>query len=229
MRICIVNQSSIPDADVQQAIRSINAQLADVAYHWSILAQCRLEGARYRHKMSLKEIRGDGLLYITDDVDEDALGWHDADQFGLPYGVIYTGWSFEPWTVTLSHEVLEMVVDPHCNRLAIGPHPLEPGRRVMHWMEICDAVQGQHYEIGGIAVSDFVLPGYFTEAEEKGMRMSYLGADIASFGVADGGYVGYYDPQLGDHDTYASDQAALAAMCAKGHGRSAKYRRLTTQ
>lgn len=97
MRICLVNQSSTPDAQVQAAIRAINAQLVDVAYHWSLVAQCRLEGARYRQKMSLKEVRGDGLIYITDDQDPDALGWHDADAFGLPYGVVYTGWDFEPW------------------------------------------------------------------------------------------------------------------------------------
>lgn len=225
MRICIVNQSKKPDAEVQAAIMAVNAQLSSLLTEWSTLAHLRLEGKRYSRKMSLKELRGDALLYISDDADESALGWHDADKFGVPYGVIYTGYDFEPWTVTLSHEVLELAMDAHCNRLCMGPHPTERDRDVFHWMELCDAVQGDHYNIGGIEVSDFVLPAYFTPTEEKGMRMSFLGADIPSFGVAEGGYVGFFDPESGQHETYAMGAQAEVAAAAKKAGRQARYRR----
>lgn len=222
MRICIVNNSQHSDHDVQRAIRAINAQLVDFAQHWhGLLGLCRLEGSRSR-EISLKELRGDGLIYLLNEPGDGYLGYHDADQYGVPYGVVYTDYWFEPWTVTLSHEVLELLLDPHVNRLAAGPHPVH-GHTVFHWLESCDAVQSASYDIGGIELSDFVLPAYFTEAEEKGMRMSYLGADIKSFGIAPGGYVGFYDPELGDHDVVFAaeglDDEATAKLKAKVEGK----------
>jgi len=209
MRICIVNNSQVTDRDVLHAIRAINAQLVDFAYHWSVIAQLRLEGTRGK-KISMKELRGDAIIYLQDESPTEALGWHDADNFGVPYGVISMR-DVAGWTVTLSHEVLELLLDPHANRLAAGPHPTEK-RTVFHWYEACDAVQGLTYTIAGIEVSDFVLPAYFTPAEEKGLRLSYLGADLKSFGVAPGGYIGFFDPLMNDHDTYFAEGSAEQAF-----------------
>src|SRR5207244_13483369 len=44
-----------------------------------------------------------------------------------------------------------------------------------HWYEMCDAVQDESYEIDGVAVSNFVLPLYFTGGNEKGGRNDFLG------------------------------------------------------
>lgn len=226
MRICIVNNSRISDLVVLQAIRAINAQLVDFAYHWSVLAQLRLEGSR-SNVVSMKELRGDGIIYLQRTPDVDALGWHDADVYGVPHGVVYTEVNYdEPWTVTLSHEVLELLLDPHANRLAAGPHPVEK-RLVMHWYEACDAVQACTYQCAGVEVSDFLLPAYFTMGEERGMRMSYLGQNIKSFGVAPGGYVGFYDPLKNTHDTHFAD--AKAKSMFNTLGRTGRYLRLCSQ
>lgn len=227
MRICVVNNSRLPDRDVLPVIVAINVQLVTFAYYWSTVAQLRLEGSRGR-RISMKELRGDALIYLQDEPAKDALGWHDADQYGVPYGVVYTRDPAEPWSVTLSHEVLELLLDPHCNRLAAGPHP-DPSeeRDVFHWYEACDAVQASTYEIAGVEVSDFVLPGYFTPGEEPGMRLSYLGVPLRSFGVAPGGYVGFYDPQHGEHRTWFADLEAREAFESRGgHGRSGRYQTL---
>ncbi|MGH7182247.1 MAG: hypothetical protein ACREJN_09760 [Nitrospiraceae bacterium] len=76
--------------------------------------------------------------------------------------------------------------------LAQGPHPAEPSKSVFHWYEMCDAVQTETYEIDGVAVSNFVLPLYFTGGDEVGGRndflgRSYKGKTLRSFGVNPGG------------------------------------------
>jgi len=38
----------------------------------------------------------------------------------------------ESWTVTLSHEALELIADPEVNLLVAGPHPSQPGVDVFH-------------------------------------------------------------------------------------------------
>jgi hypothetical protein len=106
-------------------------------------------------------MRGDAVIYLWDKVSvEDALGYHDRNHRGIPFGFVFTELSKklgENWTVTLSHEALETIGDPEVNLLVAGPHPSEE-RDVFHWYEMCDAVQDETYEIDGVEVSNFVLP-----------------------------------------------------------------------
>jgi hypothetical protein len=80
----------------------------------------------------------------------------------------------ETWTVTLSHEALELIGDPEVNLLVAGPHPSNSKQDVFHWYEMCNAVQAETYEIDGVAVANFVLPLYFTSSEELGGRNDFL-------------------------------------------------------
>jgi hypothetical protein len=192
-------------------------------------------------KINLPDMRGDAVLYLWDDVDvEDALGYHDQNNRGIPFGIVFTELSRslgENWTVTLSHEALEIIGDPEVNLLAKGPHPSERGRDVFHWFEMCDAVQAETYEIDGIEVSNFILPLYFTGGDEIGGRNDFLGRShdgktLLSFGINPGGYVGFYDPEKGDHDTFSMKGDGLAArrlelkLKAKGARRAVRYQRL---
>ena len=142
----------------------------------------------------------------------------------------------EPWSVTLSHEALELLGDSEVNLLVQGPHPAEPSRTVFHWYEMCDAVQAETYDIDGVAVSNFVLPLYFTGGDEVGGRNDFLGRPykgktLRSFGVNPGGYVGFFDPEKGDHDTFAPKHDKVAARRlelksrAKGARRGIRYQR----
>ncbi|MDH3600886.1 MAG: hypothetical protein OEU26_14765, partial [Candidatus Tectomicrobia bacterium] len=155
---------------------------------------------------SLADMRGDAVLYLWDETDvPGALGYHDRNNRGIPYGFIFTDLIEslgESWTVTLSHEALELIADPEVNLLVMGPHPDGSGRTVFHWYEMCDAVQNETYRIDGVEVSNFVLPLYFTGSEEIGGRNDFLGTQVGgqtllSFGVNPGGYVGFFDPEVG--------------------------------
>src|SRR4051794_33644366 len=115
MRISVVNMSAVSDEEILRAIRAINTQLErDFEPYWHMTATLRLEGhARLRAasdptRSTHADLRGDAILYVWDDVaSDDALGYHDLTNRGLPYGVVFTELSRrlgEPWSVTLSHE-----------------------------------------------------------------------------------------------------------------------------
>lgn len=229
MIISIVNLTeTVSDAEMQKVIRAINRQIAeDFEPYWSFGAKLRLEGSagRIPSKESPSELRGDAILYLWNQTDvKDALGYHDINAKGIPYGFVFTDLSEqlgENWTVTLSHEALELVGDSQNNLLAQGPHPAHPGREVFHWFEMCDAVQSQSYKIDGVEVSNFVLPLYFTPGEQEGGRNDFLGKlnkegnALASFGVAPGGYIGFYDPVTRQHEQYAAPDDKIAAKRLK--------------
>ena len=225
MIISIVNRSkSILDEYLQVVIRAINRQInEDFLPYWSFGAILRLEGAigEKPDKNSLLDLRGDGVIYLWDETDmADALGYHESNALGIPYGFVFTELSKklkEPWSVTLSHEALEMLGDSQGNLLIQGVHPTQPAVEVFHWFEMCDAVQAQTYKIDNIEVSNFVLPLYFTLEEQQGGRNDFLnrkdaeGKTLQSFGVAPGGYIGFYDPRKRAHDTYDAPDDKLAA------------------
>lgn len=225
MIISVINHTDgeVTDKRVQEVIRAINRQISeDFAPYWGMSARLRLEGrtpgAEPNPDHDITDMRGDAVLYLWNELDpKGALGYHDQNDKGIPYGIVFTKLSDsidEDWSVTLSHEALELIADPEANLLVKGPHPKDPAREeVFHWYEMCDAVQTETYEIDGVKVSNFVLPLYFTGGDEVSGRNDFLGTlakgatagsggSLKSFGVNPGGYVGFYDTQLGDWDTY---------------------------
>ena len=249
MIISVINHTNgkILDEEVQVAVRAVNRQLReDYEPYWHTGGELRLEGksGTKPSKQNLSDMRGDAVLYLWDAVDvEDALGYHDATNAGIPYGFVFTELAKqlkEEWTVTLSHEALELVGDPEVNLLVQGPHPADSTRTVFHWYEMCDAVQTETYDIDGVDVSNFLLPLYFTGGEEKGGRNDFLGRaykgkTLRSFGVNPGGYIGYFDPEKGDHDTFSMKGDGVATRRlklksrAKGARRWIRYQRYADQ
>jgi hypothetical protein len=183
-------------------------------------------------------MRGDAVIYLWDDESVgDALGYHDENHKGIPYGFVFPKISEragEDWTVTLSHEALELIADADANLFVQGPHPTEPRRNVFFWYEVCDAVQAETYKIDGVELSNFLLPMYFTRAPERDGRNDFLnhahsGQTLQSFGVNPGGYIGYFDPVSSKNETYMmkGDRIALKRKRAKAKReltqRSARY------
>ena len=245
MIISVINHTNgkLSDEEVQRAIRAINRQVEqDFEPYWSLGATLRLEGkAGAKPKpQAPSDMRGEAVLYLWDNVNvANALGYHDRNNRGIPFGFVFTELSKslgESWTVTLSHEALEVVGDPEVNLLVAGPHPANPKQDVFHWYEMCDAVQAETYEIDGIGLSNFVLPLYFTGSEELGGRNDFLGRihdgkTLRSFGVNPGGYVGFFNPQTADHETFSrkgdaeAEQRMKIKFKAKSARRAIRYQR----
>lgn len=222
---------AISDEKVQVALRAVNRQIhEDFAPYWGTGARLRLEGRSLEKpdvKQAAIDMHGDAVIYLWDEVDEErALGVHSRNHQGIPYGFVFKAVARrlpEPWTVTLSHEALEMIVNPEMNLLVRGPRPGTREREkqeVFHWYEVCDAVQAETYEIDGVAVSNFLLPLYFTRGEELGGRNDFLGrrwgdTTLRSFRVNPGGYIGFYDPETRKNGRHAHAGDAVAARRAE--------------
>ncbi|MFT3734755.1 MAG: hypothetical protein QM776_06995 [Rhodocyclaceae bacterium] len=231
MLISVINLTAghIKDDELQTVIRAINRQISeDFEPYWHFGANLRLEGhgGSTKTKQSFADLRGDAILYLLKEPNvDDALGYHEANNDGIPYGFVFTGLSEElgeSWTATFSHEALELLADPLANLLVQGPHPTEK-RQVFHWFEMCDAVQSETYEIDGVTVSNFVLPLYFTEGAEAGARNDFLNRThkrktLKSFNVNPGGYIGFFDPKTGKHENFSveADEAAAKRKAIKG-------------
>ncbi len=239
MIISIINNSdgALKDARLQAGIRAVNRQLQyDFLPYWGFGAMLRLEGKRGRdEKFDPADVRGDAVLYVLPSKGEDDDGFHTANLSGIPYGFVYLDVAKkldEEWSVTLSHEALELVGDPELNMLVKGPHP-EENRDVYHWFEMCDAVQDESYEIDGIRVSNFVLPLYFTSSDERGGRNDFLGTvhhgkTLESFRANPGGYINFFDPKLEDDTDWepksTRSKERLAVKKALGIGRGQRRR-----
>ena len=100
-------------------------------------------------------------ISVTDNPDQaGALGYHELTSRGTPLGKVFAGLDLQSgasWTVTLSHELLEMLADPWINWCAQGAN----GK--IYALEVCDAVEADKlgYDIDGVLVSDFITPSWF--------------------------------------------------------------------
>lgn len=222
MIISVLNQTNgeIADPELLAVIRAVNQQIEyDFAPYWNMGGTLRLEGTlqkQPRPAAASSVMRGDAVLYVSSQTgDGDPEGFHDRNFRGIPYGVVYSKISEQtgdPWSVTFSHEALELIADPQGNNYVMGPAPHDRRKKVFFWFEMCDAVSSQTYKIGDVALQNFLLPAYF-EPPVPGARTNFLGTELEPFGIASESYVGYYDPEKKSQET--------AHVDVKGQNRSA--------
>jgi hypothetical protein len=136
------------------------------------------------------------IIYVGDDSQdpttgvENALGYHSRNHGKVPYGFVYLDIVEkygEPWSSTLSHEVLELLEDPTAVKVVTGPAPGYPEVSVYYDLEVCDPTQGDLYEIDGVTVSNFVGRAYFGQIGGSG-KTNYLDLVLDPFGVRPKGY-----------------------------------------
>jgi len=145
---------------------------------------------------------GSWWLTILDNSDQaGALGYHDLTPEGLPLGKVFAGSDMQygyQWTVTTSHELLEMLADPDINLTVFVQ--ADPGTGVIYSHEICDACENDQYAyaIDGAQVSDFVFPEWFESFRVPGSAQFDYGKQIqAPFQLIAGGYISVYDVTAG--------------------------------
>jgi hypothetical protein len=136
-------------------------------------------------------------LTILDDSDQAGdLGYHDLTPAGLPLGKAFAKSDMEyktSWTVTVSHELLEMLADPNINLTVFDQGPI--GARLYAY-EVCDACEDDQfgYMIDDTLVSDFVYPSWFESFRVQGTTVFDAKQHInAPFQLLTGGYIGVND------------------------------------
>lgn len=132
-------------------------------------------------------------VLIDDTIPYDAQGIHLNDDNGQPFALV--AYSNE-WSLTTSHEAIEMLVDPSGNRTVAVNSPKPDQGRVLILVEACDPSEAAKfgYTVNGVLVSDFYTPHFFDPVAAAGVRYSYTGAITGPLEVLDGGYVSWWDP-----------------------------------
>ncbi len=123
------------------------------------------------------------------------LGVH-YDDAGQPHAVVELS---DSWSISASHECLEMLLDPWGNRVTDGVLPGGSGQRVQYLLEVCDPCQDASfaYPINDMLVSEFYTPAYL-EPARPGARYSCRGSLSAPLTILKGGYLSWYDPLAGN-------------------------------
>lgn len=137
-------------------------------------------------------------LWLLDNSDAaGALGYHDQDPSGMPYGRVFAetiikngGTDFSSAnsvSCVISHEACEIVGDPEINCWR------QINNNTFTCQELCDAVQGDAYPIKvgnkDVYVSNFLMPAWFDQKPVKGAKFDWLGKVKAPFTMTKGGYM----------------------------------------
>ncbi len=121
-----------------------------------------------------------------------AAGVH-LDQDGQPFALIEMS---DSWSLTASHEMLEMLADPFGNRLVPGRSIKRGQGRVEYLVEVSDPSEAAQfgYTVNDILVSDFYTPRFFDPVRSAATRYSFTGAIERPRQVLRGGYLSWHDP-----------------------------------
>lgn len=189
--IAILNESTVlADDQVASIASALQTQVSrDFAPAWGIDAQLTFV------PKGQPSPAGVWPLAVLDDSDQaGALGYHEV-QSDLPYGLAFARSDIEDGlqpSVTISHELLEMLVDPWIFSVVLlekaGGTVFGNGA-VMLAEEVCDAVEADNYgyAIDGVLVSDFVTPAWFGS---PGTKFDFCGRCNRAYQLLPGGYIG---------------------------------------
>jgi len=180
----ISNTQQIGFSQLAQAAAAIQKQITqDVAQHWNVEAIV----TAFPSVEDMPE--GYWPVFIVDKV-QNAGGYH-LDENGQPYSVVQYD---SNWTITASHECLEMLVDPFGNRMVPGYSPIAGQGMVNFLVEVCDPSEAYSYTQNGIPVSDFYTRHFFDNHYSPNVKYSHMGVVAGPLQVMPGGYLSWYVP-----------------------------------
>jgi hypothetical protein len=195
MLIAILNHSTlVADDDVSAMTQAVHEQVhMDAAPHWE-----RAPAAVVFYtdpRLVPADAHGITIVDTIQDQPKGVLGFHTEGPGGKIWGVVAAKPALDhggqattgDWSVSslLSHEVLEMFIDPNCNLWA------DDGKGSTYSLEVCDPVEAPTYAVRGISVCNFVTPAWFDPRARATARFDKLGELSAAFSIARGGYVVY--------------------------------------
>ncbi|MFI5247974.1 MAG: hypothetical protein ACHQWV_05420, partial [Nitrospirales bacterium] len=127
-------------------------------------------------------------MVFLDNADQPgALAYHDLTPGGLPLSKVFVKTTLadgELVSVSASHELVEMLVDPAINMMTTGPDA-----KTMYAYESADPVEALSFDVKGIAMSDFVYPAYFEVFRKTGSaQFDHLNKIKKPFQILSGGY-----------------------------------------
>ena len=196
--VALINASTIvTDNEVQAAMQALQTQVSrHFAPVWGINAELK-----FFSKEATPPADSWWLVILDSSEQAAVLGYHDLTNQGSPLSKVFVSIDKQmgyQWTVTASHELLEMLVDPDINLIASVQRPGD--EPMLYAYEICDPCQAEDYSytIDAIRVSDFVFPTWF-EAFQHGsnVKFDYENKIKRPFGLLPEGYASVLDLKSG--------------------------------
>ena len=232
IQLYVRNQSTaISDSDVKDIIAALQIQVTrDFLKFWPI-ADVTLNFI----DKAAPEVPGIWELVFLDDSDQaGTLGYHDLTSSGDPLGKAFVKDDLKygsKVSVTASHELLEMLVDPSINLCA-----QDDATGKFYALEVCDACEGDEfgYEIlladgKKITVSDFVTPRWFESTYDSTAQYDFQKVCTKELQLLEDGYISVNDGGGWRQVTGQLKKKSLAQTVAKpGHRRERRQRGRTT-
>lgn len=196
--VSVLNQSTVlTDTQVQSAIPALQTQVhRDFAPVYGIDADLI-----FLPKKSTPS-SDSWMLAIFDNTDQaGALGYHDLTMNGMPLAKVFAESDIKnglSWTVTASHELLEMLGDPDIDLTVFVQSSNTSG--ILYAYEVCDACESDSfgYDVDGILVSDFVFPAWFESFRGPGSVQFDQQKRISKpFEILQDGYIGTFGVTAG--------------------------------
>jgi hypothetical protein len=179
--IACFNQATVPlGVDLNKLISAMQNYVDNfVAPVW---------GTPAKLQKSTGFLKGAWAVVFLDNADQaGALAYHDLTPDGLPISKVFVKTTLDDKqlvSVSASHELVEMLVDPAINMMTTGPDP-----KLMYAYESADPVEELSFAVDGIEMSDFVLPSYFESFHKTGsVQFDHLDKVTKPFEVLTGGY-----------------------------------------
>ena len=189
--IAVTNASTcLTDAQVEATLPSLQKQVSgDFRAYWNL--DCTLTFLAREQPLTAEWWQ----IVVLDNPDQaGVLGYHEMSRQRTPLGKVFAKLDLDSgssWTVTLSHELLEMLADPWTNWCATGSDDR------IYALEVADAVESDAlgYEIDGVLLSDFVTPAWFEPTSAD--RLDFKQHVSKQLELAPGGYISVLDPRKG--------------------------------
>jgi len=225
-QISVINESTVlTDADVTPVVSALQQQVTnDFRPAWGVDAELTMI------PQGTPAPAGTWWLVILDDSDQaGALGYHDLTPDGLPIGKVFAASDLKAgtsWTVTASHELLEMLADPNINLTVFVQDANTTG--TLYAYEVCDACEDDSlgYQINNILVSDFVYPAWFENFRAQGStqfdRMNKIQNPLE---LLAGGYIGVFSVTDGTGWQQQTAEKIPTNLRHRGHVGSRRERR----
>lgn len=218
MQIAVYNEATAPlGQDYLASLVAAMQVYVDqfVAPAWKVQASLTL---------AAKPIPGMAGFVFLDDADSPgALAYHTVED-SMPIAKVFVRTvqgAGESLSVSASHELVEMLVDPGTVSIATALDG------TVYALEAADPCEEISFLVNGVAMSDFVLPAYFDPHATVG-PFDHCGVIQGPFTLAAGGYANIYQGGQWTNIFGSSDkELRFAREDRRGH--RSEYRRLRAE
>lgn len=187
-KVAIIDQTGgkISQAELSKAMLAMQMQVSrDFARVWNVDVSLSIAAD------SDSMIVGAWPLYIQNNINEPGLaGYHYVDSVGVPYSKVKYSIN---WTLTASHELLEMLVNPYLDRTVRAVSIDGTGENVEYLVEVADPTEDgiYGYRIDGVLVSNFFYPAFYDLFAQKNVQYDHLGWLTEPRKLLDGGFISW--------------------------------------